>query len=604
MVWRYGTHQLSETDVAALAIGDFQAQTVQVLRAAELSKHLLLLEAVRRTIWRRPNYEGARLVEKASRTLDEVQDRAPEVVAEILGLPHFGLWVARCLFHLRSRTRQELGPAWQREIGHLATFAAASALRIGYPFELIVPAQHGRVVLPTLGTALVGRPKSSVWAQIRLDRRGAVITSPSRSVSLPTCERTKTQSNNPGWQPAVELEAETDGVRLKVIFETEDPFLRLLSPAAVKPSLPVKAIWQQRMEDAWQILVGHDRRAASGLASVLTTLVPLREPESGDLISATSGWAWGAIAMSLPADASLAAETLDHEFHHLMLAAVEDLVPLVSEGDHGLYYAPWREDPRPASALLQGIYAHLGVAKFWRQRRRAESPPYQLRSEVKFIRSCRAALNAARTLADADVLTITGSDLISGMLEQLGSWKCERVSHVADSTEVEMSFEHHLRWRLAHCQPNVSAIDALAYAWLGDRNWPFSGPPPPSEVTPYYRRLTSDLSKLLDLRYCEPLRFAQLMEDEDSVHPCDVTLLTGDYAKAKDGYLQLISANGDRGAWVGLLLARYGLAGEMEAVADRPEIAVGAYEKIQALTGLPPDAEGLIAWLNEVLSSA
>ena len=29
-------------------------------------------------------------------------------------------------------------------------------------------------------------------------------------------------------------------------------------------------------------------------------------------------------------------------------------------------YVPWRDDPRPASGLLQGVYAHLGIARFRR----------------------------------------------------------------------------------------------------------------------------------------------------------------------------------------------------------------------------------------------
>jgi hypothetical protein len=362
-------------------------------------------------------------------------------------------------------------------------------------------------------------------------------------------------------------------------------------------------LWQQRLEAAWQILVRHDRKAASGLASVLTTLVPLTEPQSGDVISATSGWAWGAIAMNLPTDASLVAETLDHEFHHLVLAAVEDLVPLVGEDDHRLYYAPWRDDPRPASALFQGIYAHLGVARFWRQQRQAEPSPNQL-SELKFIRSCRAALNAGRTLDGANVLTITGRTLISGMLEQLSSWQCEPVSHAANSALAEIGLEHQLRWRITHCRPSADATDALAYAWLNNRDNKFLGPLPPSDVTPYYFRLSSDLPKFLDLRYRDPSQLAQLMKFGDSVRPSDVALLAGDYEEARNCYRQLISEKEDRIAWAGLLLARYQLAGEMEAIAQRPEIAVGVYEKVRFLTGAPPDAESLIAWLNEALIPA
>src|ERR1700722_13466456 len=120
MVWPYGTHRLSETDIAALAIGDFRSEIIEVLRAAELSKHVLLLEAIRRTLGQRLNCPGARFAGRATRLLDEVQARAPEVVAETLRSPHFGLWAARFLFRLRGGTGQEPAIAWQREVGQLA----------------------------------------------------------------------------------------------------------------------------------------------------------------------------------------------------------------------------------------------------------------------------------------------------------------------------------------------------------------------------------------------------------------------------------------------------------------------------------------------------
>lgn len=31
------------------------------------------------------------------------------------------------------------------------------------------------------------------------------------------------------------------------------------------------------------------------------------------------------------------------------------------------YYAPWREDPRPISGLLQRTYAFLEVSAFWQR---------------------------------------------------------------------------------------------------------------------------------------------------------------------------------------------------------------------------------------------
>jgi HEXXH motif-containing protein len=603
MVWPYGIHRLSETDVGALAVGEFPVEMVQVLRAAQLSKHTLLLEAVRRTISQPSHYDGADLVEKAIRTLSEVQARAPEVVADVLRLPHFGFWAARCLSLLRSGARQELGSAWFREIGHLATFAAVSALRIGYPFDLTVPAHHGRIAFPAFGTALVGRPGGSGWARVRLDRWGAT-ASGARTVRLPVGDEPGRRGIDPAWRPAVRLETEAGGIRLSVVLETSDPFLRHLSPAAIPHSQPVGIVWQRRLEEAWQILVNCDRTAAAALADVVTTLVPLEEPKTGDLISATSGWAWGAIAMSLPADASIVAETLDHEFYHLILAAVEDLTPLVYEDDGALYYAPWRNDPRPASVLIQGIYAHFGVAGFWRQQRRHELAANRFRSELRFTRAHRAALDTARALADTDVLTMTGRVLAAGMLNRLEAWLCEKVPDTAAAAAAEIGLEHRLRWRLAHCHPDATAIDALAQAWLARGRPELAWSEPSVTVIPYQHRLSSDLPALLELRYQDPLKFDRAINSKDSARRYDIALVNGDYQTARDGYVELVRSRGDRAAWVGLLLSRYRIAGAPEPAGAQPEIIAGVHDRIRELTGLPPDAESLIAWLNTMVTQA
>ena len=63
-----------------------------------------------------------------------------------------------------------------------------------------------------------------------------------------------------------------------------------------------------------------------------------------------------------------------------------DMVPLVESGGEKVY-APWRQDPRPASGLLQGVYAHLGIVRFWQAQRHAETDPDDiLRAQVHFAR--------------------------------------------------------------------------------------------------------------------------------------------------------------------------------------------------------------------------
>jgi HEXXH motif-containing protein len=594
--WPRSAHFLSEADVAALAADEFPAGTIRALRAAELSKHLLLLEALRRAVRQRPGSHGADLLEKASAVLSEVQARAPEVVAEVVALPHFGLWVASCLSQLRAGTMHDRKPASSREVGHLAAFAAVSALRIGYRFELAVPIRRGCVTFPALGAALVGRPTMSGWARVRLDRRGATVRSASRVVSLPTRAEPRARTADRAWRPAARLRAEVGGICLSAILETSDPFLTQLSPAAITRLRPPRIVWQQQIEAAWQILVSGNRAVAAGLAAVLTTLVPLEKPRTGDLISATSGWAWGAIAMSLPPEASVVAETLDHEFHHLVLAAAEDIVPLVREGDDRLYYAPWRDDPRPASSLLQGTYAHLGVAGFWRQRCLAELPRNQLQSEVRFVRARAAALEATRTLVNAQVLTATGRVLTLGMLRVLEAWRQEPVSSAAETIAAEISAEHRLRWRLAHRDPDTQAVDALARAWLAGPEQAVTGLLPPFAIAPYKHRLRLDLFRLLELRYRDPARFTRVLAEE--THERTAALLTGHYAAARDGYLRLIASTGDRDAWVGLLLAEYRIAGVLEFSRERPEVIADVHDRIRALTGTPPDVAALTAWLG------
>ena len=68
------------------------------------------------------------------------------------------------------------------------------------------------------------------------------------------------------------------------------------------------------------------------------------------------------------------AETLVHEFQHVKLCGLLDMVPLAASGAEKVY-APWRQDPRPAGGLLQGIYAHLGIVRFWQSQRQAETDP-------------------------------------------------------------------------------------------------------------------------------------------------------------------------------------------------------------------------------------
>ena len=148
--------------------------------------------------------------------------------------------------------------------------------------------------------------------------------------------------------------------------------------------------------------------AAESIAVGVPVIVPLRTQLESDLVSATTPAAFGAVATSWPPDPVTLAETLVHEFQHVKLGALMDMISLTKSGGPKVY-APWRSDPRPAAGLLQGVYAHLGIARFWAAERNAETEPDAiLRAQAQCARWQPAIDLATRTLIDTDCLTPAG----------------------------------------------------------------------------------------------------------------------------------------------------------------------------------------------------
>jgi uncharacterized protein len=136
-----------------------------------------------------------------------------------------------------------------------------------------------------------------------------------------------------------------------------------------------------------------------------------------------------------PEDGETLALLLIHEFQHVKLGAMLDLFELCDPGAAGrLFYAPWRDDPRPVEALLQGAYAHLGVTDYWRARRdRAEGPDAVAAAE-RFARWRALTVEAIETLADSGALTDRGYRVVARMRATVEPWLGEPVdAAVADA---------------------------------------------------------------------------------------------------------------------------------------------------------------------------
>jgi hypothetical protein len=108
------------------------------------------------------------------------------------------------------------------------------------------------------------------------------------------------------------------------------------------------------------------------------------------------------------------------------------------------FYAPWREDPRPVSGLLQGAYAFLGVAAFWRrQSRLADGEP----ALAEFVRWLTAVRLVVDTLGMTGRLTGPGEVFVSGMDHTLRQWEIEPIPPSALAVAKRANEEHRERWR-------------------------------------------------------------------------------------------------------------------------------------------------------------
>jgi hypothetical protein len=156
---------------------------------------------------------------------------------------------------------------------------------------------------------------------------------------------------------------------------------------------------------------------------------------------------------------------LVHEFQHVVLGAVMDLCALADRRAGWLGYAPWRPDPRPAVALLQGCFAYLGVTGFWLRHSRLEYGRPD--AQAQFARWREACQEATMTLAASGRLTGRGATFVDGMQERLRDWGREPLDDTAARVARRANLEHRLSWRLANLRPDPLSVEILAADWRG-----------------------------------------------------------------------------------------------------------------------------------------
>ncbi|RFS82065.1 HEXXH motif domain-containing protein [Actinomadura spongiicola] len=434
-------HRPSSRLLRELAAGAGGIPAMRVLDDIQASRHLLLVRAVAEQARSSGDRGTAERVRRAYRMLADLDAAHPVEVRRVLRHPAVGAWAARTI---RDARRGGSSGAMEQ----LSTVAAAATIRAGGDATVTVPARGTTVMLPSLGAAVLNRPAMSPTVRVAGGR--AVVEAPGTRVEVPADART----DAPGWLGLRRVTVSSAGLSLDVLIDDLDPYR--LPAGALRDRLPGSELrrWAEDLAAAWHRLVGRHREVAEEASVAVRVVTPLADPGTGR-ISASSREVHGAIGFSRTSDACALALALAHETQHIKLAALVEAVPMIRPGHDRLYYAPWRNDPRPVYGMLQGTYAHLGVAAFWRRER--GWTPGDMHAHTEFERWRTAALWACDSLLRGDGLTSAGVDFVHGMADTLRLWAREPVPAQAMRSASRKAARHRACWARRNGRPHPGA---------------------------------------------------------------------------------------------------------------------------------------------------
>jgi HEXXH motif-containing protein len=588
-------HHLSKSQFAALCAGLGDRAAVRELWRTQRSRRLLLVNALVEIANAQPQLLGPLPPAAAAwDVLVKAEEVAPAPVAATLLHPQVGSWAAYALRRHRGGARSA-APLWV-DFGDLHAVALVAATRASLSWRTRLPVRDGHVMLPGLGMANFST--ATRWTQVEAATGGGqiVLRHGGHEVVVPR----PATGDAAGWWGLRRLSA-GDQPELSVWLDDLDPFRDLADP--VEPDRLDDqgfARWQQVLAEAWALLCRNHRETADAIAEGVVSLVPLPAGDGWETRSASTGEAFGSVMVSPPSDSVTLAVSLVHEFQHIKLGGLMHLGSLTHDDERQRYYAPWRDDPRPLGGLVQGVYAFMGIAGFWRDHRAAtagsEASERRL-ADFEYAYTRAQTHEALRTVSASGGLTGWGEQLVEGLSGRLRSWLSEPLPPESSRAAGLAVDSHRAGWRIRHVQPAPADVDALARAWSSGQTVHIRQYEP--SVVPHpQRRWSLGMLTLVRRRIAAP--GARLTDRLRSLNltEADVALVDGDLSSAREGYRDRVLRNpDDLDAWVGLGLAIDG--SPRAALLERPELVRAGYLKI-AETGRAPDPVALAAWIGRL----
>jgi len=555
------THHLTRARFSRLCAGAVDAETVAMLRDSQHSRRRILLSALFGELDGRVT--GA---EQAWRILATVDRDAPTVLAEVLMSPLVGVWLVRILRRLRGVATD--GPELSVELGLLGSLAGAVAIRGHVPCVLEVPAVDGVVTLPTVGQVRFGTATGPATLTVTPD--GVTVSAGGRTCPVP---------GGPEFFPVRRLEVVAGDLRLDVEVDDSTPYREFSVPLPPRPLDPAElGELAVRVDRAWQVLTRWHPGFAEEIAAGTATLTP--RMSSSTVVGSSSPMAFGAVAAATDGSAESLAATLVHEFQHSKLNAVFGLVRLHTDTSAS-WYVPWRDDPRPLSGVLHGIYAFTSSVEFWAVQRHHVAD-----ATFRFAYRRQQVQTTIDVVRHSPNLTGLGGELVDGASRRLDRCAVDDVpAEVTDLIDTVM-VEHRAIWRLRHLRPDMSYVDAVVTAWCAQEPAPAAGSLP-DMVIPFRRTVSPSARTRLLL--AEPhastgAEFAARVTEE-----------------AAAGYVRRLRATPDDGdAWVGLglTLRATGDTPVARTFLDTPETASTAWQRLVRDVPTPPSPIEFGRWLG------
>lgn len=598
-------HVLRPEALRAIAMGREDCALIEELWAEQRSSRIRLLVEILKETNSRQDAVGPLLpIEMARGLLIEAADVDPSEVDAVLLYPHVGRWMGHILRRLWGKTVDPAVPLWV-DVGYLHAIAAAAGIRAGLSFTCRIPVREGVAVLPTLGFADLRSPELGV-ADLVVDTGVATIQTSQAKVQLPTMS----VPASAGWHELREIKARSGSTSFAVWLDDVDPYRDFFPPSRPSPLPAAQARrWQSLIEDAWHVLVQLDVERATALSAAVTVITPRPKLEGARLMTASSSDAFGAAVLSEPEDSVQLAAALDHEFRHMKLESVLNMVELYDDHDDGkLFYAPWRDDPRPFAGLFQGVYAFFGVADFWRKRIHQATGTAQRHAQFELAYWRTQVWDVFNVLRSSPRFTSAGHQFLAMMAESASEWRAEPVPADVASLAVEAVIDHRARWRIHHVRPEPATVSELANAWIAGRGNPLRGVTTSALQPDPAARLLDTSTALLRLAAISPTK---LRNTDPAPHEqgqsaaksmaADMARILGDTDLAKRMCVQqLLTDPLQFDPWIslGLALRRTDPSPAARTLLLTPELVRATYDVISRKSGTAPTPWALAAWIG------